>query len=138
MIRFFVPGVPQPGGSKKAFVIGGKARVVEDAKRNKDWRAVVALAAIEAHRAGPLDGPLRLSLEFTMPRPKGHYGKQGVKASAARYHTTRPDTTKLIRSTEDALKGLLWRDDSQVAIQSAWKIYGETPGCWIEVEAIAT
>jgi Holliday junction resolvase RusA-like endonuclease len=48
-----------------------------------------------------------------------------------------PDTTKLVRSTEDALKGICWRDDSQVVYQVASKEYaarGGIPGADIKIE----
>ena len=119
-MEFFVPGVPAPGGSKRH--IGG-GRIVEDCKRTKGWRACVALAAMQAGWR-PLEGPLSMSVVFWMPRPKGHYRKDGtLKPSAPAYPTTKPDTTKLMRSTEDALKGICWRDDAQVVEQSASKMY---------------
>lgn len=142
-VRFFVPGVPQPGGSKKGFVVRtktGKTRVaiVEDAKHNAPWRAKVALAAAE-HFTAPLTGPLEAEFLFTMPRPKHHFGTgrraEILKPNAPTGHTGTPDITKLIRSTEDALKGIAWVDDCQIVVQSASKLYGDVPGCWIMVRA---
>ena len=140
-VRFFVPGVPQPGGSKKGFVVRtktGKTRVaiVEDAKQNAPWRAKVSLAAAEFFNA-PLTGPLEAEFLFTMPRPKSHFGTgrraEVLKPGAPADHVGKPDTTKLLRSTEDALKGIAWVDDCQVVAQFALKIYGEVPGCWITI-----
>jgi Holliday junction resolvase RusA-like endonuclease len=137
-IQFFVPGIPAPGGSKKAFVVAGRARIVEDSKRNADWRASVALAASREIEA-PLEGPLELTLTFVMPRTKGHYGSGKnagkLKTSAPIWHTTKPDRTKLMRSTEDALTGIAWRDDTQVVSGSTLKQYGDRPGCWISIRA---
>jgi Holliday junction resolvase RusA-like endonuclease len=124
-MEFFVPGIPAPGGSKRH--IGG-GRIIEDCKRTKGWRACVALAAMQAGCV-PLDGPLTMSIAFWMPRPKGHYRKDGrLKPSAPEYPTTKPDTTKLVRSTEDALKGICWRDDAQVVYQVASKVYAGPNG----------
>ena len=141
-IRFWVPGVPKPGGSKKGFVVPGTKRVsvVEDCVKSKDWRATVTQVAAENIQV-PMAGPLDVMFSFQMPRPKGHYGtgkNVGIlKASAPKYHTSKPDTTKLIRSTEDALKGIAWRDDSQVAIQHGEKAYANAqPGVWITVVQI--
>jgi len=141
-VEFFVPGKPQPGGSKKGFVNprNGRVVIVEDAKRNKDWRAVVALAATEAMKGrAPLDGPLRLVVTFHMPRPKGHFGKAGkLKPSAPTYSTSRPDSTKLLRSTEDAMSGIVWRDDAQIVCQVVRRLYADGPvGAEIVVEVMA-
>jgi Holliday junction resolvase RusA-like endonuclease len=144
MIQFWVPGIPQPGGSKKGFVNPSTKRVVivDDAKRNKEWRSVVAMAAREAYQGVPLDCPLSVRVCFYLPRPRGHYrtGKNAgqLLASAPAFPTKKPDSTKLWRSTEDALSGILWRDDSQVVRQVVEKKFaGEEagqPGAWIEVK----
>ncbi len=156
-VSFFVPGVPQPGGSKKAFVVRMKtgvtrAVVAEDAKHNAPWRAVVSLAARQAMEGRALfTGALSVSFDFVMPRPKGHYrtGKMAhwLKESAPMGHTGKPDVTKLIRSTEDALKGIAWEDDSQLVEQRASKLYTSAvpqaildqdwstkPGCFITID----
>ena len=150
-VSFFVLGIPAPGGSKKAFPIfrNGSAGekvfvrslIVDDAgQRNKDWRSNVGWAGREAMGKAGLRlfaEPLEVSFTFTMPRLKSHKNAKGeLKASAPVWHTVRPDTTKLIRSTEDALKGIVWLDDSQIAVQRASKRYGDTPGCCITVSAI--
>jgi Holliday junction resolvase RusA-like endonuclease len=135
--RFFVPGIPRPGGSKKGFYIKKINRVVvtEDCTRSKDWRNSVAWAASEAIET-PLDGPLEVHFTFLLTRPKNHFGARGLKASAPAYPTVKPDTTKLIRSTEDAMKGIAWNDDAQIARQFAEKIYADRAGCWIEIRRL--
>lgn len=141
-VRFFVPGVPQPGGSKKGFVVKTKtgrhrAVITDDAKHNATWRAVVSLAARQ-HIDRPFLGPVVFFFDFTMPRPKSHYGTGRnaavLKPSAPRPHTVRPDSSKLERSTEDALKGIAWIDDCQVVDHRTRKLYGDTPGCWITIQ----
>jgi Holliday junction resolvase RusA-like endonuclease len=132
-IQFFVPGVPQPGGSKRAFVVNGRAVVTDDAKHNKSWRASVAAAGYEAHTGQLLDGPLAVSFLFVLARPRGHFGKKGLKPSAPAYPAVKPDVLKLARSTEDALTGILWRDDSRTVVLTARKVYGDQAGCWVAV-----
>jgi len=138
VLRFFVPGIPRPGGSKKGFYNAKMRRVIitEDCKKNKDWRASVALCASEACKS-PLQGPLKFTFRFLLPRPKGHFGKRGLLASAPKYPTTKPDGSKLARGTEDSLTGIVWRDDAQVVRQTVSKDYTlDTPGCWITVEEL--
>lgn len=140
-VRFFVLGIPAPGGSKK-HVGGGK--LVDACKGAAPWKARVAASAAFAMKGrGLLMGPLRFRFEFVFPRPKKHYGTgrnaSKLKPSAPDLHTGPPDTTKLIRSTEDALKGIVWRDDSEVSYQTAMKRYanaGQNPGVHITVDEI--
>jgi len=113
--------------------------VMDDCKRNKDWRAVVALAGKAAMEGNlPLTGSLAVWMTFILPRPKSHFGT-GRNAHTLKPafrdlgHTSKPDVLKLARSTEDALTGICWGDDSQTAYLCVSKIYGEQPGVWIEV-----
>jgi Holliday junction resolvase RusA-like endonuclease len=85
---------------------------------------------------GLLDGPLALAVTFHVPRPKGHYGKRGLRPTAQVYPTTRPDVTKLLRAVEDACTGVVWRDDAQVVRQVAAKVYGEPARAEVEVVVI--
>jgi Holliday junction resolvase RusA-like endonuclease len=126
--EFWVPGIPAPGGSKRAFVVAGKARITDDAKGNRDWKTKVAQVAHEAHEGPLLMGPLRVRFEFYVLRPKGHWGARGLRPSAPLHPTTKPDVLKLARSTEDALTGVLWGDDSQTVTLELEKRYSPSQG----------
>ncbi len=136
---FFVPGIPAPGGSKRAFLhrVTGKIIVKDDCKRNKDWRTTVKAFAVD-HFLQPFRGPVKVTVIFQMPRPKGHFGSGKnagkVKDSAPPFPITKPDATKLWRAAEDSLKGIAWLDDSQVVRQTVVKIYSDTPGAQIMIE----
>jgi Holliday junction resolvase RusA-like endonuclease len=134
-----VRGIPRPGGSKKAFFRPGMKHpaIVEDCEKSKDWRQDVKAAALATWKGPLLSGALCVDVCFIMPRLKSHYGtgkNAGIlKANAPTHHTTKPDRTKLLRSTEDALTGVLWRDDAAVCDGRLQKIYGEHPGATITV-----
>lgn len=127
-IEFVVCGRPAPQGSKQGFpiyrgkqgakVFTGKVAQVEMSKYVKPWRAEVAKAAREVGLAEVLDEPLLVDMVFTAVRPKSHYrtGRNAhlLKSSAPPAPISAPDLSKLVRSTEDALKGIIWRDDSLV------------------------
>lgn len=144
MIKFSVPGVPAPGGSKRAFksAATGKIVVLDDAKNNAGWRSRVSVFARQAMGTdAPLDGPLAMTLIFVVPRPKEHYGT-GKNASRIKpwAETARPirkpDVTKLTRAAEDAMTGIVWKDDAQVVMQQAEKRYGENAGMFVLVERV--
>ena len=146
VVKFWVEGNPAPGGSKKAFrsYRTGKIIVQDDCDRNAAWRDTVAIEAtrIMVGRK-PMLGSLDALFIFYLPRPKGHFrtGKHAekLKSDAPTHPTVKPDTTKLIRATEDALTGIVWWDDAQIVDQRAVKCYCEhntkllTPGVWVEV-----
>ncbi len=145
-ISFFVPGTPATAGSKRAVpirkgdgtVVG--LRAIHDNPHTKPWMAAVASAAREAYQGELLRGPLRLELTFFRPRPKGHFGsgKNGgrIKESAPTYPTTKPDVLKLGRAIEDALKGVIYADDSQNVEVIVRKVWGESAGCRVEISEL--
>ncbi len=153
-ISFFVSGLPRPGGSKtaqayygrdgKPLMKGGRVLIgTRDAggKKTENWRAVVAHEGRLAYQGDPLDCALLVEMTFVMPRPKGHYrtGKFSnvLRDDAPTHHTSAPDALKLARSTEDALTGIIWNDDSRTAKLIVEKVYGERPGVRITVAPIA-
>ena len=153
-LRFFVPGLPVPQGSKR--VVRGRLIDANHATL-RPYRALVADAALEAlgvppdahdGSAGPTDPlgghiptrePVTVALRFGLPRPRGHYGTGRnagiVKPSAPVWPATKPDVDKLVRAVLDALTGIVWVDDSQVAILSAEKVYSPTPHTVVTVQA---
>jgi len=141
-IEFTVNGQAMTAGSKQTFPVVNKktgqvvrskeGRIITRAKhanpKTSEWMAHVAEVARQ-HYDGPLlEGPLLFRMVFHRPRPKSHYGSgrnaDKLKASAPEYPITKPDVTKLVRAAEDALTGVIWRDDSQVADQYNAKRYG--------------
>src|SRR5207237_267332 len=102
----------------------GKIAVVDAAGQSgKDWRAVVQLAAREAHHELPFTGPLQVTLRFSMPRPKAHFGKRGLRPMAPRYPAVAPDVDKLSRNCLDAMTAVIYRDDSQIVQKTVTKLY---------------
>lgn len=140
MINFVAMGLPSPAGSKNAFrnKYTGKIVVVDaGGKKTKDWRKVVANSARIAMKGHDfLVPPLGLIIEFRMPRPKSHYKASGeIKADAPFYPIVRPDITKLLRSTEDAMTGIVYHDDAHIAEQNIHRTYssGDDTGARISV-----
>ena len=152
-LTLFVPGIPRPGGSKTATVIRRKGGEIvmkngrplittrDDAKGNAEWKQNVKFFARQAFESTPIANPMRVTITFVMPRLKGHFGSgrnAGVlKASAPHFHTVKPDGTKLMRSTEDAMTGIVWLDDALIVEQHVVKVYGDKPGAEITVEELA-
>lgn len=140
-LDFFVAGFAAPGGSKKVvFMRDARGRIkyvngwpchviVDDGKYNRSWKNEVAKHARAYHLGEPFHGPLRLIIEFVMPRPKLHHvgnkRDNPLRDDRPRWHLKKPDTTKLIRAAEDAMTGIVYFDDSQIVQQFAGKRYAE-------------
>ena len=133
-VAFRAAGKPEPQGSKNAFVVNGRAVIVDkNPKPLKAWRRVVSDAAIDAMvTAGdsdPLIGPVRVSLVFFIERPK----------SVKREHpSVRPDIDKLARAVLDGLTTAgVYSDDSQVVDLTASKVYGVPAGVAVQVSPLS-
>ncbi len=138
MIEFFTPGLARPKGSSRMIRTPHGHRVVEGSKYEKPWRAVVTSKATEAmNGAPPLEGPVIVEMAFLFPRPKAHYTSKGLRPNAPEYHTSKPDASKLVRSVEDAMNAIVFKDDSAIAVVLATKRYTEgTPGVRVRVAAL--
>lgn len=135
MIEFFVPGIPVPKGSAKAFFNRHAQKIIvmqDNRERQKPWASLISLYA-QRKIAQLLEGPVAINLIFHMPRPKAHFGKGGLKAGAPSFHSVKPDLDKLERAVLDALTSIIWRDDSQVAMLSGAKIYSDQPGVKVTI-----
>lgn len=148
--RVVVYGTPAPQGSKHGFVnkFSGKVQMVESSKKVKPWRVDVKAAAEEmiemycglALRNGtqgwkPLDGALDVRIIFTLVKPKS------APKTRVTFPDKKPDLSKLIRSTEDALTDAgLWVDDARIVHLDVLKTFPNegdgslrTPGAIIDV-----
>lgn len=134
-----VGSIPRPGGSKKSF---GKGKMAPASEHTAVWRSDVTNAVLQQYKGELLTTNIEVTYEFRFPRPKHHFKGQGqtgvLKENAPFWHTSTPDLTKIIRSTEDALTSLVWEDDKQVCLEHGVKRYcfpGERPGVSILIEA---
>lgn len=139
MIKLRVLGTPATAGNKTAIPFRRKdgslgvnvreGKTKDAARRAAEWRATLQLHAEKAMEGRALlDGPIEMLWTFTKARPAGHFKKDGSLSAegrrAGRYVTTRPDSIKLVRSVEDALTGIVWNDDAQVAHHDMRRLWG--------------
>ena len=136
MIEFTVPGLAAPQGSKRAVRLrNGRTVLLESSARVRPYRAVFALAARQAWTEPPAMGVVAVELLFRFLRPKSHYTSTGALRLSAPRAPGRPDLDKLCRAALDAMTGVVYADDSQVAILSACKEWGDTAETRVKVWA---
>ena len=121
-----VPGLPRPKGSWKCVGRDGMHRLVEQRPSGK-WRDQVKAAGLllAAHHGGPILGPVRVAITFTVPLPKS------IKPESRPWPALAGgvgDIDKLARSALDSLTDAgVWRDDGQVVHLTAIKAYPHSP-----------
>ena len=141
MITFFVPG--EPKGLKRHRT--GKFGTYDPSKGDK---ADFLILAMENKPKRPYECALSVTIRAYFTRPKSHYGtgknatktKKGIPV----FHAKKPDADNVSKFVLDALNGVFWRDDSQVAELTVLKCYVSDcgimnyigPGIEIEIDAI--
>lgn len=154
LLTFWCDGVPAPQGSKKGFVVKGRAVITDDNPATKLWRAAVHDAALRqidrgrqrGHEWEPLAGPVEVHLVFWLPRPRSHYrtGKFShlLRADAPARPGTKPDLDKLTRAVGDSLtSSRVYVDDSLVVQSAQAKHFAERPeqcGVHVTVKPLPT
>jgi Holliday junction resolvase RusA-like endonuclease len=152
VLGFVTLGDVTPQGSKNPFPIyrgsarngtrefTGRVALVESAKDRLDpWREAIkadarAAVGLDADASEfPLQGPVRVTVTFSVPAPKR------IPADRLGWPSVKPDVDKYVRAVLDALTmSGIWKDDGQAVMVQAVKVYGllETPGVVVEVYAL--
>lgn len=121
-LEFTVWGTPAPKGSKRAFVRGGHANVVDDNKpKLKVWSSAVndVVQGLAERGTQLLDGPLGAAISFYLPRPSSE------PKTRRTWPVRKPDLDKLVRAVLDPLTKVVIADDARLVRIVATKDYAE-------------
>ena len=140
----YIEGLPKAQPRVKSFIRGNHAGVYDPGTAD-GWKQTVAVAATNAGLKNlKLDVPVKLEIEFYLPRPKSHYHtgkrKNELRKNAHFFVTSKPDADNLTKAVMDALTEIhLWKDDSYVVYQSSKKQYttenNPNPGCFLSIQS---
>ena len=137
-LTFIVHGAPSPKGSLRHV---GHGRLVEQVKGSAPWRERIVWTAVAAMDSPePMEGPLSVSINLTVPKPASAPKKRRI------WPITRSsgDLDKHCRNVLDALVDAgVMRDDSQVVHLAARKLYpaenlAESPSALLTQGAVIT
>ena len=106
--------------------------------KSRQWKSDVRQEAIKHMPETLLRGPVEISIDFYLPRPKKFYRK--MDAEGPMPHVSKPDRDNLDKAILDALKGIAFVDDCQVCGGEVRKFYHEKDGrprAEIRIEEVA-
>lgn len=104
---------------------GGYVKVY-DPPKVKQFKSLLRSLAVHQYARPPLLGPLSVSLTFYRPVQSSISKTERERRLTNRSKpVVKPDVDNYIKSTLDALNGVLWEDDSQIVKLTAEKRYGE-------------
>ena len=118
-ISFVVPGKPVPMARPRVTMHG-----TYTPKRCRDYKAAVAAAARAAMRGKePMTGAVSCYCYFVFEPPKST-PKGKIQDMIHAWYTIKPDTDNLLKSITDAVSGIVYIDDKQIAYICGEKRYG--------------
>jgi Holliday junction resolvase RusA-like endonuclease len=124
MTSFTIPGEPVAQGRPR-FSTFNRFPVAIDPKESREFKSKAAFFAKQANFYRD-DGPLKIVARFYFKRPKYADGKKFSTGAIACFR--RPDIDNAIKCLFDGIRGIIYRDDSQVCKVLAMKFYHEAGG----------
>lgn len=134
-VKFEVLGTPVGKSRPRFSTVNGKAVAYTPAK-TANYETLVRLSYQQKYSGCMFDKdkPLRAVIRAFFPIPKSTSKKKREQMRDLRIlHTKKPDADNIIKAILDALNGVAYYDDSQVAEVLISKVYAEQPKVMIEL-----
>lgn len=128
IIEFNVPGEPRTA-RPRACIRGDKPGMHKDRHVVAYQRVVSTIARNYMRGKAPIDAPVNVIITHVKPRPKSHT----IAQKAVPWATTKPDLDNIAKVILDAMNGIVFSDDSRVALLSIQKVYRHSQEEYIEV-----
>lgn len=136
MIQLIVYGEPVAQGRPR-FARRGNFVTTYDPKKSRDYKDTVYSIAVEKRPDNLLEGPLSVKIKAFKGIPKSFSKKKMADAEAGiLLPVTKPDCDNYAKGVKDALKGVIWRDDSQVVRLVIEKMYSAIPRLEVEISEV--
>ncbi|ALC92078.1 hypothetical protein AM500_21500 [Bacillus sp. FJAT-18017] len=133
MIEFTVYGEPVAQGRPRFSSKNGIVTVRDPAK-SKDFKHYVKMVASQNKPPQLFEGPLKLEIIVYKATLKSFSKKKLQQAEEGKLRPiTKPDVDNYAKGIKDALKSVVWKDDSQVVDLVVRKYYSQTPRVIVKV-----
>ena len=129
MITFKVDANPV-GKQRARYAKRGNHVMAYTPDKTRNYETLIKAAAIEAMGASePLETPINLYLYIRAPIPKS-LSKKRLEAclNGLEKPIKKPDASNVLKSVEDAMNGVVYKDDSQIINIHVTKVYSSLPG----------
>jgi len=134
-IKFTVYGEPTAQGRPRGSVSSRGKVVMYDPAKSKDYKQYVSLVASQHKPKSMIEFPVSLTVKVFRPIPASWTkSKQRQAVEGVLRPVSKPDLSNYIKGVEDALEGVLLRNDSQVVdYGKSGKWYSDNPRIEIEI-----
>jgi Holliday junction resolvase RusA-like endonuclease len=129
MVTFKVDADPV-GKQRARYAKRGNHVMAYTPDKTRNYETLIKAAAIEAMGASkPLETPINLYLYIRAPIPKS-LSKKRLEAclNGLEKPIKKPDASNVLKSVEDAMNGVVYKDDSQIVNIHVTKVYCSVSG----------
>jgi Holliday junction resolvase RusA-like endonuclease len=129
MVTFKVDGNPV-GKQRARYVKRGNFIQTYTPEKTRTYESLIKDAAIEAMGSSePLETPVTLYLYIRVPMPKS-YSKKRIEdcLNGSEQPTKKPDASNILKSVEDGMNSVVYKDDSQIVNIHVTKVYSSESG----------
>ena len=129
MVTFKVDGVPVPKARARHVLHGTRLRTYTPEK-TRTYETLIKDAARQAMGGSePLETPVSLYLYIRVPIPASATKKRlQAIADGSEKPIKKPDASNILKSVEDGMNGVVYKDDSQIINIHVTKVYASEPG----------
>ena len=129
MVTFKVDGTPVPKGRAR-YARRGNFISTYTPEKTRTYEALIKEAAIEAMGSSePLETPVSLYLYIRVPIPKSCTKKRlEAISNGSEKPIRKPDGSNILKSVEDGMNSVVYKDDSQIVNIHVTKVYSSLPG----------
>ena len=137
MREFDVIGTPIAKGRPR-FSRRGKYVTTYTPKKTVEYENLVKRYYLEKYKTDELmEGYLKIELKFFMPIVKSTSKKnKQLMIEQKLFPDKKPDLSNLVKSVEDALNGIAFKDDSQIIESHSYKYYSDEPKVTIKISNV--
>ena len=129
MVNFAIDANPV-GKQRARYVKRGNFVQAYTPEKTRTYEALIKDAAKQAMGSSdPLETPVSLYLYIRVPIPKS-CTKKRLEAinNGSEKPIKKPDASNILKSVEDGMNGVVYRDDSQIVNIHVSKVYCSNPG----------
>ena len=129
MVTFKVDGVPVPKGRAR-YVKRGNFVQAYTPQKTRTYETLIKDAARQAMGGSePLETPVSLYLYIRVPIPASATKKRlQAIADGSEKPIKKPDASNILKSVEDGMNGVVYKDDSQIINIHVTKVFSSEPG----------
>ena len=129
MVTFTVDGTPV-GKQRARYSRRGNHVMAYTPEKTRTYESLIKEKSIEAMGSSePLETPVTLYLYIRVCAPKS-YSKKRIEAclNGSEQPIKKPDASNILKSVEDGMNGVVYKDDSQIVNIHVTKVYSSEAG----------